>query len=122
MRIDRERYTKEEAAFVAASYWAEQMVNNASVKVLGADKYEFIHRCKNYTRDAISHANCHILFIRKDDIISGRVLDFNPSLEKFINDEPHMSITWKDGQYHVDVLEFPKDKERYPHGKQIHIL
>lgn len=119
--IDRERYTKEEAAFMAASYWAEQMVNNASVKVLGADKYEFIHRCKNYTRQAISYATSNV-FIKKDDIVSNGTLNFNPSLEKFISDDSLMNISWKDGKYHVDVLEFPKDKTRYPHGKQIRIL
>ena len=79
----------DEAVFVAASSLADEMVANSSAKVLGGDKYEFIHRAKSKIRSELLNIQY------KNEVFSigvsrGRpdptlveILKFNPELVKY---------------------------------------
>lgn len=79
----------DEAVFVAASSLADEMVANSSAKVLGGDKYEFIHRAKSKIRSELLNIQY------KNEVFSigvsrgqpdptlVEILKFNPDLVKY---------------------------------------
>lgn len=79
----------DEAVFVTASSLADEMVANSSAKVLGEDKYEFIHRAKNKIRSELLNIQY------KNEVFSigvsrghpdptlVEILKFNPDLVKY---------------------------------------
>lgn len=79
----------DEAVFVAASSLADEMVANSSAKVLGGDKYEFIHRAKSKIRSEllnIQYKN-EVFSIGvsrgQPDSTLVEILKFNPDLVKY---------------------------------------
>ena len=79
----------DEAVFVTASSLADEMVANSSAKVLGKDKYEFIHRAKNKIRSellGIQYKN-EVFSIGVSrghpDPTLVEILKFNPELVKY---------------------------------------
>lgn len=79
----------DEAVFVAASSLADEMVANSSAKILGGDKYEFIHRAKSKIRSELLNIQY------KNEVFSigvsrgqpdptlVEILKFNPDLVKY---------------------------------------
>lgn len=81
----------DEAVFVTASFFADELVRNSSAATIGSDKYEFIHRAKKIISDQLSefipeYDNAFIVGISHGvpDAIMTCIVNFKPELLNYL--------------------------------------